>query len=99
MVREHIEGLVRYVSSAGRASYGTHPIDMTPMAYVSGAVHTLERLGAITHPELRQALTRCHDAYGLKPVPEPPAQASPGATAMAWEPEWADDPPWSRHVG
>ena len=37
-VRDYLDELERYVASAGRHAYGTYPIDMTPMAFVSGAM-------------------------------------------------------------
>jgi hypothetical protein len=91
-VRDYLDELGRYVSSAGRHAYGTYPIDMTPMGYVSGALSALERLHAISEPELEAALMRYHDTFGLKPLPRQGSRG-PGVTAEAWKPEWRDMPP------
>ena len=94
--REHIEELVRYAYGAGRAARGSSPIDMSPMAYVAGALFALERVGAISASERQAAIVRCHDAFGLK-RPAEWAQATPGdaadVTAVAYRPEWTDVPP------
>jgi hypothetical protein len=88
----YIEELVRYSSAAGRLAYGTEPIDMTPMAYVSGALHALERTGAMSESQLHEAVDRCHAAYGVKPPPRL-ASDSGRVVAFAYEPQWADERP------
>ena len=89
-IAAYIEDLVRYSSAAGQFAYGKDPIDMAPMAYVSGALHALERTGAISESQLHEAVDRCHAAYGLKP---PPRLASESGSVVAYEPEWADERP------
>jgi hypothetical protein len=88
----YVEELVRYSWHAGRFAYGKHPIDMTPMAYVSGALHALERIGAISQDQLLAGVDRCHAAYGLKR----PGRLAPDPNVnrvVAYEPEWADTRP------
>jgi hypothetical protein len=90
--RRHIEELVDYAAAAGYAQFGKEPIDMTPIAYCSGALHALQCIGAISEDELHEAMNRCHDAYGLKRPPN----ARPGHLS-AYNPEWADARPrWPR---
>ena len=87
----YIEELVRYSSATGQSAYGEEPIDMTPMAYASGALHALERTGAISESQLHEAIDRCHAAHGLKPPGRLAAEA--GTEVFMHGPEWADHRP------
>jgi hypothetical protein len=87
----YIEELVQYSSATGQSAYGEEPIDMTPMAFVSGALHALERTGAISESQLHLAIDRCHAAYGLKPPGRLASES--GTEVFMYEPEWADERP------
>jgi hypothetical protein len=89
VVSEYIDGLVRYASAAGQAVYGEHPVDMTPMTFVSGALNALAGVGAITESERAELVLRCQDAFGLERAPE----AASADSEAPYEPRWAERPP------
>ena len=84
----YVEELVNHAGLAGQSAFGSSPIPMDTIAYCSGAVSALERVGLLSPEEAETAVARCHAAYGLKPAP-----SVDGPAFVAYVPEWAEQRP------
>lgn len=89
VAQAYVETLVRHAATVGQRHYGTRPVPTDLLAYCSGACAALERIGALTPAEAHDALTRCHDAYGVRRPPD----IDDGKAWATYVPEWAEERP------